>query len=77
MKKLVLLAAIALSSLVIAQDMVNKPVQSFQTTQYKANKKAFVESLLAKMTLDEKIGQLNLPSAGDFTTGLAQSSDIG
>nr|AAB66561.1 beta-glucosidase [Elizabethkingia meningoseptica] len=29
------------------------------------------------MTLDEKIGQLNLPSSGDFTTGQAQSSDIG
>ncbi len=29
------------------------------------------------MTLDEKIGQLNLPSSGDFTTGLAKSSDIG
>ncbi len=29
------------------------------------------------MTLDEKIGQLNLPTSGDFTTGMAQSSDIG
>ena len=77
MKKLVLLAAMALSSSVIAQDIVNKPVQSFQTSQYKSKKKAFVESLLAKMTLEEKIGQLNLPSAGDFTTGQAQNSGIG
>ena len=77
MKKLVLLAAMALSTSVIAQDIVNKPVQSFQSTQYKAKKKAFVESLLAKMTLEEKIGQLNLPSAGDFTTGQAQNSGIG
>ncbi len=77
MKKLVLLAAMALSPLVVAQDIVNKPVQSFQTSQYKAKKKVFVEKLLAKMTLDEKIGQLNLPSAGDFTTGQAQNSDIG
>lgn len=77
MKKLVLIAAMALSSSVIAQDIVNKPVQSFQTSQYKAKKKIFVESLLAKMTLEEKIGQLNLPSAGDFTTGQAQNSGIG
>ncbi|WP_373707885.1 beta-glucosidase BglX [Kaistella sp.] len=77
MKKLVLLAAMALSSSVIAQDIVNKPVQSFQTSQYKAKKKVFVESLLAKMTVEEKIGQLNLPSAGDFTTGQAQNSGIG
>ena len=77
MKKLVLLAAMALSTSVIAQDIVNKPVQSFQSSQFKAKKKAFVESLLAKMTLEEKIGQLNLPSAGDFTTGQAQNSGIG
>jgi beta-glucosidase len=29
------------------------------------------------MTIEEKIGQLNLPSAGAFTTGEAESSDIG
>ena len=25
----------------------------------------------------KKIGQMNLPTSGDFTTGQAQSSDIG
>lgn len=35
-----------------------------------------VDSLLAIMTLEEKIGQLNLPSAGQFTTGQAENSDI-
>ncbi len=35
-----------------------------------------VDSILALMTLDEKIGQLNLPSAGAFTTGQASNSDI-
>ncbi|HEY5824725.1 MAG TPA: beta-glucosidase BglX [Cyclobacteriaceae bacterium] len=35
-----------------------------------------VDSVLSKMTLEEKIGQLNLPSAGEFTTGQAESSDI-
>lgn len=37
----------------------------------------FVSDLMSKMTIDEKIGQLNLPSAGDFTTGQAKNSDIG
>ncbi|MBD0777957.1 beta-glucosidase BglX [Maribacter sp. ANRC-HE7] len=36
----------------------------------------FVEGLLNKMTLDEKIGQLNLPGGGDVITGQAKSSDI-
>ncbi len=36
----------------------------------------YISSLMAKMTLDEKIGQLNLPSSGDITTGQANSSDI-
>lgn len=38
---------------------------------------AKVDSLLNIMTIEEKIGQLNLPSAGAFTTGEAESSDIG
>ncbi len=37
---------------------------------------ARVDSVLNLMTLDEKIGQLNLPSAGAFTTGAVESSDI-
>lgn len=36
----------------------------------------FIDGLMKKMTLEEKIGQLNLPSAGDITTGQASSSDI-
>lgn len=35
-----------------------------------------VDSVMALMTLEEKIGQLNLPTAGDFVTGQASSSDI-
>ena len=33
----------------------------------------FIDQLISKMTLEEKIGQLNLPSAGDITTGQATS----
>lgn len=77
MKKLMIIATVAFSTVIFAQEIVSAPVQSYQTAAYKAKKKVFVESLLAKMTLEEKIGQLNLPSAGDFTTGQAQNSDIG
>ena len=42
-----------------------------------AKMKTFVDGLMKKMTLDEKIGQLNLPGAGDITTGQANNSDIG
>ena len=38
---------------------------------------AFVSSLMSRMTLDEKIGQLNLPGSGDIVTGQAGNSDIG
>jgi beta-glucosidase len=38
--------------------------------------KIFVDALMKKMTLEEKIGQLNLPGAGDITTGQASSSNI-
>lgn len=39
--------------------------------------KQFIDELMSKMTLEEKIGQLNLPGAGDFTTGQTASTDIG
>ena len=46
-----------------------------QTATQKMN--SFISSLIKQMTLEEKLGQLNLPSSGDITTGQAQSSDIG
>lgn len=36
----------------------------------------FIGNLMKKMTLEEKIGQLNLPVTGEITTGQAKSSDI-
>ncbi len=41
-----------------------------------AKMKTFIDALIKKMTLEEKLGQLNLPGAGDITTGQASSSDI-
>ena len=36
----------------------------------------FIDQLMKKMTLEEKIGQLNLPVTGEITTGQAKSSDV-
>ena len=57
---------------------------NFGYSQKKETKKAlkikpkteFVAELLSKMTLEEKLGQLNLPTSGDITTGQANSSDV-
>lgn len=38
---------------------------------------AFIDNLMSKMTLEEKLGQLNLPVSDDIVTGEAQSSNIG
>ena len=42
-----------------------------------AKMKPFIDVLMKKMTIEEKIGQLNLPGSGDIVTGQASSSDIG
>ena len=62
-KKKLLLAAAALflSAAVHAQD---------------ARMEAFIDNLMSKMTLREKIGQLNLPVTGEIVTGEAKSSDV-
>jgi len=41
------------------------------------NMERFVSELMDKMTLEEKLGQLNLPASDDITTGQAKSSNIG
>lgn len=62
MKKLfVLLTLCVVSMNVVAQ---NKPM------------KEFVDELLSKMTLKEKLGQMNLLPAGNITTGAAQNNPI-
>ncbi len=48
----------------------NKPVAA------DAKMNLFISNLMKKMTLDEKIGQLNLPGSGDIVTGQASNSDI-
>ena len=41
-----------------------------------AKMKQFVDDLMGKMTLQEKIGQLNLPVTGDIITGSTVSGDV-
>jgi beta-glucosidase len=49
---------------------------SHSFAQNKADKEIFIDELMSKMTLQEKIGQLNLPGSGDIKTGEANNSDI-
>ncbi len=36
----------------------------------------YIHALMSKMTLEEKLGQLNLPVSGDIVTGQAKNSDV-
>ncbi len=49
---------------------------AFSQTSKDAKKHQFVNDLMKKMTLEEKLGQLNLPASSDFVTGAVSSSDI-
>ena len=63
-KQLLFIVAILICS--VAMSQTNKDAKRHQ----------FVNELLAKMTLEEKLGQLNLPASSDFVTGAVSSSDI-
>lgn len=45
-----------------------------QSQETKMN--TFIDNLMNKMTLQEKLGQLNLPVTGEIVTGQAKSSDV-
>lgn len=47
-----------------------------QTAAQQTKMNAFVASLMSKMTVDEKIGQLNLLTGGEATTGSVVSTDV-
>ena len=47
------------------------------TNPEQAKMNSFINNLMAKMSLEEKIGQLNLPGSDDITTGEANNSNIG
>ncbi len=49
---------------------------SAMRAQQDTKMKLFIDNLMSKMTLQEKIGQLNLPVTGDIVTGQAKSSNV-
>ncbi len=64
-----ILTTLILSCLLFSCSMQQKPTATDKTDQR-------VDSLLNLMTLEEKIGQLNLPSAGDVNTGISTNKGI-
>lgn len=61
------LLTLALSSMALFSTAATPP---------KTDMKTFIDALMGKMTLEEKIGQLNLPVSGDIVTGQAKSSNV-
>lgn len=66
----ILLASLFVSSTVIAGN------KKSMLPKDEGNMDKFVTELMNKMTLQEKLGQLNLPVTGNITTGQAKSSDV-
>lgn len=48
----------------------------FSQTTKEVKMHQFIKALMSTMTLEEKLGQLNLPASSDFVTGAVSSSDI-
>jgi len=69
MKKLIVALTIISTFPAFAQQK-----QKISTADQKMN--TFISQLLSKMTLDEKIGQLNLLTGGEATTGSVMSTDV-
>lgn len=70
----------AILIITLAFSSCNSNTNSSNSTKATATENPFeaqIDSILGLMTLDEKIGQLNLPVSGDITTGQGKSSDVG
>lgn len=68
MKRMMLPALLIMGTVAMAQQPKTNPVQARMNT--------FVQALMQKMTLEEKIGQLNLPSIGFDVTGPVVSQGV-
>ncbi|WP_179333508.1 beta-glucosidase BglX [Winogradskyella costae] len=79
MKRLINVQTITIAFLAILLSSCNSDTktmaESKMTTENPFASK--VDSILELMSIDEKIGQLNLPTSGDITTGSAKGSDVG
>ena len=73
----VLVAVLAVFSCQLVSPAFAAGKQSKKSVQPIKPMKEFVDELMAKMTLQEKIGQLNLQVAGDIVTGGAVNTDVG
>lgn len=69
MKKIIIALAVALTLPAFAQ-------QKKTVVTEKQRMDAFIKNLMSKMTVDEKIGQLNLVTGGEATTGSAVSTGV-
>ena len=63
-----------LSTLVLAIALLSWSSQVLAADLSRMNQ--FIDDLMGKMTLQEKIGQLNLPVTGDIITGSSVSGDV-
>src|SRR3954471_12934926 len=58
--------------LFLSASFIHAHCQHFNTS----NKTTFINNLMSKMTIDEKIGQLNLVTPGGAVTGSVVSHDV-
>ena len=58
----------------LAMGLTLSPAVARQSGPTKMNR--FIDNLMGRMTLQEKLGQLNLPVSGDIVTGQAKSSGV-
>ncbi|TVZ25883.1 beta-glucosidase [Gillisia sp. Hel_I_86] len=73
-KILIVIAVFSCSITINAQDKTTIDHSAYKADEVEMDHK--IDSLLSVMTLTEKLGQLNLPSSGDITTGQSKSSDV-
>jgi len=71
MKRLALLIVVALS---VTMGFTAKNQKKAQQPLKPMNE--FVSELMGKMTVQEKIGQLNLLPSGDIQTGVSENSSV-
>ena len=71
MRNIVTLAATAL----LSSSLASAAIPSTPADKEKMDR--FITGLMSRMTLDEKLGQLNLPPSDDIVTGQTIDSNIG
>ena len=69
MKTRKIILSFAMLAMSICPSMAQQTVDETKMNQ-------FIDNLMSKMTLRERLGQLNLPVTGDIVTGQAKSSDV-